>query len=200
MQKGIVWVGLEWNQLTLYSHYYTQRAQWNSATQYGLDSDKETEAECSEHTKGLGVSEIDVYHPGLTIIAEAPELAASPDGFVCEDPGTSWLPLEYIVGYKNPKSLIEKKLSVDKAITNVPGFALELSPNGYSMKRNHNFYYQIQGAMKAANVTFGAVWLQQYSCGQYSIWCSLLGWYGPQTKKVLDVCTSARTGTPTPSI
>ena len=135
----------------------------NSATQYGLDSEKETEAKYSEHIKGLGVSEIDISHPGLTIIPEAPELAASPDGLVCVDPGTSGLPREYIVEYKNLKSLIDKKLSVDEAITNVPGFALELSPNGYSLKRNHDFYYQIQGAMKATNVIFCHLVLCSYN-------------------------------------
>lgn len=126
----------------------------NSATRYGSESEDQTEAEYIEHLKQIGSSNVVIEHPGLVPIPESPMLGASPDGVVrCTNPS---LPERFAVEYKNPLSLIQKKLSVQQAATEKGGgFPLKYNEKDgkfYAVK-SHHYYYQVMGVMAATKTT-----------------------------------------------
>jgi hypothetical protein len=76
---------------------------------------------------------------GLFISASHPMLAASPDGIISDD---------ILVEVKCPFSARNQEITE----TTVP--FLERSPTGYQLKKQHNYYYQIQGQLYCANRKF----------------------------------------------
>ena len=101
------------------------------------------------------VAEQQANHPGLNtkpsglvVSLENPWLAASPDGTVL-DPNTGM----GLVEYKNP--FTHKDYAIGEACSN-RGFCLEKQEKAgqviYSLKRPHNYYYQVQCQMYCCNV------------------------------------------------
>lgn len=135
----------------------------NAATMYGHDQESVSEDMYKDFISKnyVGASIKEINHPGLLAIDESPELAASPDGIATVDCPT--LPPKILLEYKNPKSLVDKRLSVNDAIDTIPNFPLQMAGNKYTLKKSHPFYYQIQGALKATKLSLCHLVLRGYN-------------------------------------
>lgn len=125
----------------------------NAATAYGLAEESESERRLVDWLETQGVSEVSVAHPGLIVLKDHKVLGGSPDGIVVCDPGSTNVPSRFVVEYKNPKSLVDRGMTVDDAITGIKGFALRTGSSGYELKCTHSYYYQVQGVMAATGIT-----------------------------------------------
>jgi hypothetical protein len=115
----------------------------NAATAYGLREEPETERQFLEWLWSEGTSEVSVSNPGLAVVLNQTELAASPDSIVCCKSGISNFPSCFAVEYKNPKKLVDSGLTVDDAIRQkVRDFPLVVSEGKYVLKPSHTYYYQ----------------------------------------------------------
>ena len=129
----------------------------NAATAHGLREEPETERRFLSWLVTEGASEVSVSHPDLVVVPGQTVLAASPDSIVCCKPGNTNFPSCFAVEYKNPKKLVDSGLTVDDAIgQKLPDFALTVSEGKYELKRNHAFYYQVQGVMAATETSSAA--------------------------------------------
>lgn len=124
----------------------------NASTVYGHEQEAVSERLYSDHILSLGASNVKFSHPGLVMFDNHPELGASPDAVVTLNPNGSGLPATILLEYKNPKSLVDNKISVENAVTQVKGFPLTRSDDSFNLKQTHKFYYQIQGALHATGI------------------------------------------------
>ncbi|XP_039282190.1 uncharacterized protein LOC120350929 [Nilaparvata lugens] len=86
------------------------------------------------------MGEIQVQPCGLFVDKEHDFLAASPDGLVGGD---------NLIEVKCPKSA--ENLTISEAVIKVKSFCLEkLRCGNVRLKKNHNYYYQVQGQLHVA--------------------------------------------------
>ena len=83
---------------------------------------------------------------GIFIYEKAGYLAASPDGIVSTSDGNKCGSIEI----KCPYSC--RNMLVRDACHQIKAFCCEVIDNEIQLKKNHNYYYQIQGAMAIAKV------------------------------------------------
>jgi len=113
----------------------------NKATEWG-NLQEETSREKYKELKLATTPGYLVAQCGLVVCVKHPWLAASPDGFVY-DPASD--PPEGLVELKNPYTARDKTLIEAAGCKN---FCLQLDKEGkLALKRNHDYYYQIQCAM-----------------------------------------------------
>ncbi|XP_062585063.1 uncharacterized protein LOC134255349 [Saccostrea cucullata] len=86
-----------------------------------------------------------LHECGLVINNEFNFLAASPDGVVCDN-GNSGL-----IEVKSPYSVRNRHIN---EACDLPGFYLRKNGNNISLKKNHNYYAQIQGQLMITGFTF----------------------------------------------
>lgn len=114
----------------------------NKATMYGTLMEDKARQEYIEKQQENGHPGLTTEQSGLVISTHNPWLAASPDGRV-QDPNAT--PSQGLVEYKNPFSM--KDLTIEEAAENKT-FCLEKKEKGgqivYSLKRKHNYFYQVQ--------------------------------------------------------
>ena len=114
----------------------------SSATTYGKANEKAAKKKYLEFFQ-----ERHIHDCGLIINPNFPFLAASPDGKVCFDGETGMLEI------KCPFSA--RDLTIAEAVQQIPQFCLEQNVNGQlELKRNHEYFFQIQGQMMVSGATF----------------------------------------------
>ena len=113
----------------------------SSATTYGKSNEK---AAISNYISKSGNH---VHDCGLVIGYKFPFLAATRDGKVCDDGTTG------IIEVKCPYSA--RDMTVKDACTTLPNFCLVRNNNDeMSLKRNHEYYYQVQGQLMVTGAAF----------------------------------------------
>ena len=120
----------------------------NAATRYGLVQEKARSINTFTH--GSVEASVD-RNCGLIVLSTYPWLAATPDGLVI-DPSASPLSPEGIVEFKNPYSYRES--SLQEAIENKKCSCLINVEGCFSLKRSHEYYYQVQFAMLCTGRTW----------------------------------------------
>jgi len=114
----------------------------NKATSWGLLQEEDTEKQYQEHMK-QSCKDFSVSGDcGLVVSTQHPWLAATPDGFV-HDPDAT--PQNGLVEYKNPHAC--RNSTIEEAITSKQIKFLTLNNGAVSLKRSHQYYYQVQTAM-----------------------------------------------------
>ncbi|XP_039287348.1 uncharacterized protein LOC111052200 [Nilaparvata lugens] len=99
------------------------------------------------------MEEIQVLPCGLFVDKEHDFLAASPDGLVGGD---------NLIEVKCPKSA--ENLTISEAVIKVKSFCLEkLRCGNVRLKKNHNYYYQVQGQLHVAEkkICYFVVWTKK---------------------------------------
>jgi len=125
-------------QRLLYSNF-----KGNAATQYGLAQERVSSIKYLDWLKQSGSTGAAINRNcGLVISATHPWLAATPDAWV-KDPSAS--PPEGLVEFKNPFSY--KDLFLHEVIDCKRCNCLEKAEGLLSLKRSHEYYFQIQFAM-----------------------------------------------------
>ena len=114
----------------------------NKATRYGQMMEEKTRYEYGSYQQRNGHYGLKNQPVGLVISVENPWMAASPDNRVLD---SSVTPSAGIVEYKNPFSMRDMTLS--EACSKAT-FCLKVLKEGsqitYQLKRQHDYYYQIQ--------------------------------------------------------
>lgn len=116
----------------------------NKATRYGIESEAHAIAEF-QNTFNVKVSQCGLYIGHTNYY-----LGASPDGLIIESNSLIEIKCPYVISKMPPtKGIEERKIK----------FA-ELIFNKLHLKRNHNYYYQIQGQLALANkqMCYFVVW------------------------------------------
>ena len=109
----------------------------SQATRYGTLMEDTSRIEYQTYQKEQGHTPRTI-RTGLVISSENPWLAASPDDQVHDmESSLSW----GLAEYKNPFSV--RNMTLEEAC-NAPSFCLEKKGDTYTLKRGHNYYYQIQ--------------------------------------------------------
>ena len=125
-------------QRLLYSNF-----KGNTATRYGLAQERVSSIKYLEWLKQSGSAGATINcNCGLVISATHSWLAATPDAWV-KDPSTS--PPEGLVEFKNPYSY--KDLLLQEALDCKRCNCLEKADGSLSLKRSHEYHFQIQFAM-----------------------------------------------------
>ena len=110
---------------------------------YGIEMEPEARNDYVKYQQNNGHPGLRTEHVGLVVSIENPWLAASPDDRVYDLTINSPLGL---VEYKNPHSV--RNTSLSQARQYSKAFCLESQEKDgvivYSLKRRHDFYYQIQ--------------------------------------------------------
>jgi roadblock/LC7 domain-containing protein len=88
---------------------------------------------------------VHIHDCGLVVNPRFSFLAASPDGKVCIEGQTGVLEI------KCPFSA--RDLLIAEAV-NLPKFCLEILGDSYTLKKNHDYYFQIQGQLMVTGVSF----------------------------------------------
>lgn len=124
--------------------YSSFRGDANTST--GLNEEKMTIKEYVDR-KAEDNDKVEVYATGLLISRQQKFLAASPDGkVICENGDT---------GLIEVKNLLHKKpINLHEGVKQVKNFCLEHIGNTKQLrlKRNHGYYYQVQGQLNIANL------------------------------------------------
>ena len=124
----------------------------NAATRYGLAQEKASSIKYLQWLRTHGSVEASVdRNCGLIVSSTYPWLAATPDRLVI-DPSASPLSPEGIVEFKNPYSYRES--SLQEAIENKKRSCLVNVEGCFSLKRSHEYYYQVQFAMLCTGRTW----------------------------------------------
>ena len=117
----------------------------NQATRYGQVMEDQTRQQYEEYQHENGHPGLTTQPTGLVISVDNPWLAASPDNIV-EDPSEK--PTAGLAEYKKPFSA--RDLTISEACDKC-SFCLKRSEEGdnvrYELKRQHDYYYQIQCQM-----------------------------------------------------
>lgn len=115
--------------------------QFNSApTSYGISNEKNA---LDQYIKTTGNH---IHDCGLVVNHNLPFLGATPDAKVCYKGITG------IIEVKCPYSA--RDLKIDNACTDLPDFCLEIKDGVKSLKKTHNYFYQVQGQLLITGVTF----------------------------------------------
>ena len=87
-----------------------------------------------------------IHDCGLVVNPQFSFLAASPDGKVCVDGETG------VLEVKCP--FTARDITIAEAVERLPKFCLEKSGDTYSLKKNHDYYSQVQGQIMVTGVRF----------------------------------------------
>ena len=118
----------------------------NAATRYGIQMEDVARQQYITHQQQQGHSGLKTEKTGLIVSVENPWLAASPDDRVL-DPLAN--PPCGLAEYKNPFSA--KDLTLSEACKTVPSFCLEKIEDTYRLKRQHDYYHQVQCQLHCDN-------------------------------------------------
>ena len=120
----------------------------NTATKWGLSQEEASYYDYLKwlHSEKKSPQATVTINCGLVISAIYPWLAATPDGWV-EDPQAT--PSQGLVEFKNPHSC--RNLMIDEAITAKKCTCLVINNGTRSLKKTHDYYYQVQIAMFCTN-------------------------------------------------
>ena len=116
----------------------------SQATRYGTIMEEVSRQDYKTHQINRGRT-LTTVRSGLVISTQNPWLAASPDDLVY-DAGSS--PQWGLAEYKNPHSA--RNMTLEEACK-MPSFCLQGKGDGYSLKTNHAYFYQIQCQMYCCN-------------------------------------------------
>lgn len=105
---------------------------------------------------------VDIRRCGLALYPQAQFIGASPDGMVFDATAS---PCFGLVEVKCPYSAFQKGLSAHEAAEQDQNFCLLLKDRQLHMKRNHHYYWQVQGQMAVTGAT----------------WCDFVVWLGEDT-------------------
>jgi len=111
----------------------------NAATRYGTKMEHVARNQYITHQQQQGHPDLKTEKPGLVISLQNPWLAASPDDRVY-DPLA--IPPHGLAEYKAP--FTAKDLALSDACKTVPSFCLEKKEETYRLKRQHDYYHQVQ--------------------------------------------------------
>ena len=114
----------------------------NRATSWGLLQEEDTEKQYQEYMKEQCADFKVNGNCGLYVSTQYPWLAATPDGLV-HDPSIT--PSRGLVEYKNPHTC--RNSTIIEAMRNKKIKFLTIINDKVSLKRSHQYYYQIQTAM-----------------------------------------------------
>ena len=118
----------------------------NEATRYGSAKEQETIQQYITHQRRNGHPHLRVDRCGLSISLTNPWLAASPDGIVNDLSDT---PQSLgLVEIKNPHSMREKTLA---EACKTSTFCLERKDNLYTLKKKHDYFFQVQCQLYCTN-------------------------------------------------
>jgi len=134
---------------SFYKNIYSQRCFKSKATDYGIDN------EINALNEYKTMSSNHIHTCGLIVNPVIPFLAATPDALVCDNGEAG------CVEVKCPLSC--KDLTPVEATSVQSNFYLELCPitGALALKRDHNYYYQVQGQLLVSGLPF---------CGFYYIY------------------------------
>ena len=133
----------------------------NAATRYGLRQERSScykYLEWLEKEKGSAGAKVNIKC-GLVVSSTNPWLAATPDGWV-DDPQAS--PRRGLVEFKNPYN--SRNLLLSDAITKKKCTCLVNNEGNLSLKRSHQYFYQIQFAMYCTKTK----WCDFFICAKNS--------------------------------
>ena len=122
----------------------------NKATMYGIEMEAEARNDYIRYQHSNGHPGLSTEHVGLVISLENPWMAASPDDRV-HDPSVN---SHYgLAEYKNPYSV--KNMTLSQACQSSKTFCLQVNENNgitsYTLKRKHDYYFQIQCQLYCEN-------------------------------------------------
>ena len=118
----------------------------NAATRYGIQMEDVARQQYITHQQQQGHSGLKTEKTGLIVSVENPWLAASPYDRVLD---TLANPPCGLAEYKNPFSV--KDLTLSEACKTVPSFCLEKIEDTYRLKRQHDYYHQVQCQLHCDN-------------------------------------------------
>ena len=112
----------------------------SQATRYGTVMEEVSRKEYQTYQQQRGHN-LSTFRTGLVISPDNPWLAASPDDRVhVLDQET--FPQWGLVEYKNPYSA--RHMTLEEACQKISSFCLEKKGDTFSLKRRHDYYYQVQ--------------------------------------------------------
>lgn len=115
----------------------------NAATEYGLSREKMAK---EKYVMLKSATNSHIHDCGLIINNECPFLAATPDAKVCE--GNECGILEIKCPY------VARDMTIEEACSNLDRFLLFKENNEFKLRRDHDYYVQIQGQLLVS----GAPW------------------------------------------
>lgn len=121
---------------------YTKVPTWLPAIKWGQDNEPVARLNYLEVQRRRGHAGIRVVECGLFIDREHGWLGASPDGLI-HDPATCGDP-DGVLEIKCPFSV--RSIKINEA-AQTPGFYCQWKDGQLHLKRNHKYYYQVQGQM-----------------------------------------------------
>lgn len=118
------------------------------ACEYGKKTEINAKHAYIKHLTTEGIN-VHLHDCGLVVNPEFPFLGASPDGKVCKNGGSG------IIEIKCP--FIARDIGIHDAVTKFRSksdFCLRSVNDVISLKRNHNYYYQVQGQLMITGASF----------------------------------------------
>ena len=115
------------------------RFRGNAATRYGTAMEDTARSQYQTYQRQNGHPDLHVEKCGLFVSLDNPWLAATPDGLV-SDPSETTQPLG-LLEIKNP--FTERDQPLIEACKK-PSFCLEQKADKFTLKKRHDYYYQIQ--------------------------------------------------------
>ena len=124
----------------LYSHF-----KGNAATEFGHTMESVLEEQfIKDHP------DIEIIHCGVRSHKQFKYIAGSPDGI-----GVNRVTDErFLIEYKAPYGLHTSKTSIFDAPRLIPGFCLIEKDGQITVRRRHNYYYQIQGLLEVLDLPY----------------------------------------------
>ena len=122
-----------------------------AAMKWGTEHERTAQVAYIHHRR-QGGCEVTITNSGLTLSQSHPFLGASGDGFVselgCEGQGVLEVKTVYTIDNVNVTNIHPRQLASN------PKCCLEITEGKVQLKRNHNYYYQVQGEL----AIMGAPW------------------------------------------